>query len=92
MNDVNVITICKDKYPDRESFENAIKKAVMVLLDNDYIMTVRYDDKGFGIVCIDYEHDDIEYGCDYPYWLSPEEFDSVILNEERAERENDDYE
>ena len=82
MNDVNRITICRDTYETQEDFENAIKKAVMVLLDNNYIMTVRYDEPGLGIVCIDYEYSDQSFGCDYPYWLSPTEWESVILDDE----------
>lgn len=82
MNDISNITICRDTYKTREDFENAIKKAVMVLLDNEYIMTVRYDEPGLGIVCIDFEHDDPSIGCDYPYWLSPTEWESVVWDDE----------
>ena len=82
MNDVNPITICRDTYKTQEDFENAIKKAVMVLLDNNYIMTVRYDEPGLGIVCIDYNYADQSYGCHYPYWLSPEEWESVVWDDE----------
>ena len=83
MNNVNNITICKNKYSSLEEFENAIKKAVMVLLDNDYIMTVRYDEKGLGIVSIEYNPNEQKYGEDYPHWLSPLEFESVVTDEER---------
>lgn len=47
MNKTNQITICRSEYDTQEDFENAIKKAIMVLLDNNYIMTVRYDEKRF---------------------------------------------
>ena len=86
MSDINNITICRDTYKTQEDFENAIKKAVMVLLDNEYIMTVRYDEPGLGIVCIDFEHDDPSIGCHYPYWLSPSEWESVAWDDEE-ERE-----
>lgn len=82
MNDISNITICRDTYKTREDFENAIKKAIMVLLDNEYIMTVRYDDPGLGIVCIDYNHEDQNYGCHYPYWLSPAEWESITWDDE----------
>ena len=82
MIDINNITICRDTYKTQEDFENAIKKAIMVLLDNKYIMTVRYDEPGLGIVSIDYNHDDQNYGDPYPYWLSPTEWDSVIWDDE----------
>ena len=82
MKDVNSIVVCKDDYKSQEDFENAIKGAVMVLLNNNYIMTVKYDDKGFGIVAIDFNHDEQEYGCHYPYWLSPNEYESIVWDKE----------
>jgi hypothetical protein len=82
MKDVNQLVVCKDDYETTEDWENAIKKAIMVLLDNNYIMTVRYDE--VGIVDISYNPDKQEYGCDYPYWLSPEEIESVVLDEDRG--------
>lgn len=82
MNRVNNITICRDAYKTQEDFENAIKKAIMVLLDNDYIMTVRYDAPGLGIVCIDFENADENIGCSYPYWLTPEQWESIAFDDE----------
>lgn len=77
MKDVNRIVVCKEDYNSQEEFENAIKAAIMVLLNNNYIMTVKYDEKGLGIVVIDYNYDNEEYGCHYPHWLSPDEFESI---------------
>lgn len=82
MNDVNTIIICKEDYYTHEEFENAIKKAVTCLLDNNYVMTIQYDEKGLGIVRIDYNHADRELGEDYPIWLSIEEEESVVLEGE----------
>ena len=82
MNKVNQIVICKDQYKSQEEFENAIKDAVMVLLNNDYIMTVEYDEKGLGIVAIEFNPDDQVYGEAYPYWLLPEEIESVEWKDE----------
>ena len=82
MNKVNTIVICKEDYKTQEDFENAIKKAVMVLLENNYIITVRYDEPGLSIVCIDFEKDDTRIGCSYPYWLTPEQWESIAFNEE----------
>ncbi len=78
MNSVNRITICKDKYKTQDDFENVIKKAIMLLLDNGYIMTVRYDEPGLGIVCLDYNYADRSFGTDYPVWLSPEEQEKIL--------------
>lgn len=83
MKKVNRLTICKEDYKNQEDFKNAIKDAIMVLLNNYYIMTVRYDDsKEMGIVVIDYEHDNLEYGCRYPYWLFPEGEETVVYQED----------
>lgn len=87
MNNVNTIEICKDTYKTQEDFENAIKKAVMVLLDNNYIMTVRYDEPGLGIVCLDYSYADRKYGADFPVWLSPTEEESVVYDEDVTDDE-----
>lgn len=86
---VNSIVICRSEYSSKEEFQDAIKDAIMVLLNNNYIMTVRYDEKGLGIVSIEYNHANKEYGADYPYWLSPSEVESVIWDDEK--NEEDDY-
>ena len=83
--DVNQIVVCQEDYDTKEDFENAIKDAVTVLLNNNYIMTVRYDDKGLGIVAIDFNYSDQSFGCDYPFWLSPDEWESVAWDDERGE-------
>lgn len=84
MNKVNQLVICRDKYKSQEEFENAIRDAVMLLLNAEYIMTVRYDEKGLGIVVIDYNYGEQEYGDAYPYWLMPEEWESVAWNDEKV--------
>ena len=81
--EVNQLTVCKDEYSSPEEFENAVKKAIMFLLDNGYIMTVKYDvgDKEMGIVVIDYNYADEEFGCYYPCWLSPDEIEVIEAKE-----------
>ena len=83
MNKVNQLVICKEDYKDYEDFKNAIKDAVMILLDNNYIMTLKYDanDKNMGIVVIEFNYANQEYGDRYPSWLYPEEEDSVVWKE-----------
>ena len=89
MNKTNQIAICRSEYDTQEDFENAIKKAIMVLLDNNYIMTVRYDEKGIGIVAIDYNTSRQDWGDDYPYWLSPEEIEKALCPDDEEESENE---
>ena len=87
MRRVNQVTVCKKDYKSEEEFRNAIKDAIMVLLDNNYIMTVRYDEKGCGIVAIDFDYDKQEFGGAYPYWLFPEEYESISWNDEKENEE-----
>lgn len=82
MKDVNRITICRDNYKSQEDFEKAIKNAIMLLLNANYIMTVKYDEPGLGIVCIDYNYADESWGCHYPHWLSVDEYESITWDDE----------
>ena len=82
MKELNSLTICKEDYESKEEFANAIRDAVMVLLNNNYIMVVKYDEKGLGIVSITYEYANEEYGCRYPRWLLPEEEETVVWKEQ----------
>ena len=82
MKKVNEIAICRKDYPTREAWEDAIKKTVMCLLDTYQIMTVRYDEPGLGIVIIEFESDDQSLGGYYPYWLLPEEIESVVYSDD----------
>ena len=75
---VNRLVLCKDDYKDEIEFESEIKNAIMLLLNAGYIMTVNYDEKSLGIVIIEYNHSDKDYGDRYPFWLLPEEEDSVV--------------
>ena len=85
MNKVNELVLCRENYESQEEFEDEIKKAVMLLLNADQIMTIRYDEKGLGIVAIEYKYADQSYGDYYPYWLLPDEIESVIFNDERGD-------
>ena len=81
MNKVNMLVICRDKFSSKEEFEDAIKRAVILLLDNEYVMKIRYDEKGFGIVSIEYEHDDPEIAASRPYFLTPEQYEKLLYEE-----------
>ena len=79
---VNELVLCRDHYKSQEEFENEIKKAVMLLLNSEHIMTIKYDEKGLGIVVIEYNSDDPNLCTRYPYWLSPDEIESVTFDDE----------
>ena len=84
MKKANELVICKEDFKSKEEFENAIRDAVMMLLNLDYIMTIKYDarDKEMGIVVIHYNYADEEFGDRLPYWLYPEEEESVVYKED----------
>ena len=82
MNKVNELVLCRENYESQEEFEDEIKKAVMLLLNENYIITVRYDEKGFGIIAIEYESANQDYGGYYPYWLMPNEIEKIIYDQE----------
>lgn len=86
MHKVNQIVICKSNHNTKEEFENAIKDAITLLLDNNYIMTVRYDDnnKELGVVVIEYNPTEQEWGCPYPYWLKPNDVDKIEYIDEES--------
>ena len=86
MRDVNSICICRNNYSTRDEWEDAIKNMVIDLLYNRQIMTVSYDEPGLGIVDIEFNPDQQELGCKYPYWLSPNEEEGVIYDDEREEK------
>ena len=85
MRDINSISICRDNFSNRQEWEDAIKRMVLALLENRQIMTIRCDEPAFGIVDIEFNPDEQEWGCKYPYWLSPKEEESVIYDEQREE-------
>ena len=80
-NKANSLVVCRDEYKNKEEFENAIKDAIMVLLNNNYVMVVKYDEKNLGIVSIEYNYANKELGDRQPRWLLPEEEESVIWKE-----------
>ena len=82
MSKVNELVLCRYEYDSQEEFESEVKKAVMLLLNANQIMTIRYDEKGLGIVVIEYKYDDQSYGDYYPYWLLPDEIESVVFDED----------
>lgn len=80
MNKVNQIALVRDNYDSQEEWQNEIAKATMLLVKAGYIMVSRLED--FNVFIIEYEYDNRIYGCDYPYWLSPTEFESVVFDDE----------
>lgn len=81
MRKVNQLVLCRDNYKNQEEFECEIKKVIMILLNADYIMTIKYDEKELGIIVIEYNYAELEFGDRYPCWLYPQEEESVVWQE-----------
>ena len=83
MNKVNELVLCSDDYADHDNeneFQNKLAEALMLLMGAGYICTVREDE--VGIIVINYERDDHSYGSPYPYWLTPEQAESIPIGGE----------
>lgn len=75
-NFVNRLTICRDNYKSEEEFRNAINTSVNLLIDAEYVLVIQYDEKGLGIVTIDYSYADKSLGAPYPIWgIEDEQYD-----------------
>lgn len=80
MNKVNELVLCSEDYADEKEFWHKIAEAIMLLTGAGYICTVREDE--IGILVIKYDHANQEYGCPYPYWLTPEQAESIPIGGE----------
>lgn len=80
MNKVNELVLCTEDYENESEFQSKLSEAIMLLLGAGYICTVREDE--VGIIVIEYDHDDSAYGSPYPYWLTPEQVESIPLDDD----------
>ena len=85
MKDVNHIAIDRDNFKSREEWEDAVKRMIFALLENEQIMTVSATEFGMGIVDIEFNENKPEWGVHMPYWLSPREAESVVWDEDRED-------
>lgn len=81
------IVLCADHYAKKSDMFEALGVLIKILLDAGYIMTIRYDEPGLGIVVIDFNYADEEFGCPYPYWLEPEEQEQILWRDDDDEYE-----
>lgn len=86
---INSICLCREDYQSEEVYHAEILKAITLLLDARYIMTVRYDVGDSRFTVIDFQHADQSLGAEYPCWLSPEEFDIVEYHRLTGDKEVD---
>ena len=64
----NKLTICRSTYATPEGFRNAVRDAVLLLLNNHYILTIVFSDEEMSTVSIQYDYSDKEIGQMYPIW------------------------
>ena len=81
------IVLCADHYAKKSDMFEALGALIKILLDAGYIMTIRYDEPGLGIVVIDFNYADEEFGGPYPYWLEPEEQEQILWRDDDDEYE-----
>ena len=70
----NEMVFCVENYNDKYQMFLDIGTTLKTLLENEYIVVVRYDEPALGIVILEYEHDehDNPYGCANPVWMIKE--------------------
>lgn len=77
MNKVNELVLCIEDYKNESEFKYRLAEAIMLLTEAGYICTLREEE--IGIFVINYERDNRSHGCPYPYWLTPEQWESISL-------------
>ena len=83
MKDVNSIAIDRDNFKSREEWEDATKRVIFSLLENNQIMTVSTPEFVMGLVEIEFNPNKPEWGVHLPHWLSPSEEESIVWDEDR---------
>lgn len=94
MTNVNTITFCLRDYDSVEDGMKDVCETIRILLDAGYITTVRYDEPGLKILCVEFESADKSLGAAYPYWLTPEQVETLYYadtdNEDDSNTKNSD--
>lgn len=87
MKKVNTITVVLEDYNDEFEWKDAIQRAIEVLMENRYVMTIREEEKG--IVVIDYDYDwNTGLGERAPIWLTSSEEERLVYDEDMEEEED----
>lgn len=82
MNKPNTIIFTEEECG--EALWGCVSKQIELLCKANYICTVAEEEHG--IVRIDFESARAEWGGLYPYWLYPEEEETIIYNDEREKK------
>lgn len=79
---VNYITVCRNDFDSKEEWEQAVARAIKVLIENKYIVRMELQDFGTVMIEFDYqEHLIAEHRC---VWLTDTELNTVVYDDEKA--------
>lgn len=77
MNRTNEICIMQSNFEPLEEYKRFIGDIAYALLKMNYIMTIRTELGVNEQTIIEYQYADQQMGDAYPYWLYPEEVDTI---------------
>lgn len=74
-----VLSVCKKEFESEEDFLQRFHSAVDVLIQSDYILTIKEEVDDCYV--IKYAPIDEDWGCVYPRWISEEEYQQLFSNQ-----------
>lgn len=83
MKKVNSLTIDRANYETEKEFYDIIGKLISLLMDLNQIVVSRYEDAN--IYVVEFMPNEPEYGDYMPYWLLPEEEETIVYKEETVQ-------
>lgn len=81
---VSYIAISKKNYDADCEWEEAIYNAIKLLIENNYVVKMELQD--FGMMIIEYDHQDHELSDRRCVWLTDTELDTVVYDDEKESR------
>lgn len=86
MNQHETIIFKKKERETKEELFRRVGEQLRLLLEENYLAVVRYDEPGLGIVVIEFGHDEhlVNWGCSQPVWITPEEEEELIASKDEA--------
>ena len=81
MNRTNEICVMREQFDNFEEYKQMIGDIVNALLQLDYLMVIRTELGVNEQVIIEYQYADKQMGDAYPYWLYPEEAETIEYKE-----------
>ena len=72
--------ISRKDFESKNEFKQRLAEAITVLLESEYICKVKLDETD--IIVIEYDNADQEFGTPHPYWLTPEQAESIPIGGE----------